>query len=212
MQSFTDKAGTSWPIEITSGDIVRLKSASTPKLQDLAPGELQVPAFNLFESGTLKPCPRCREARAAAGAAVACEACEGKGVVPLSQLLHMDLAVFWDCLWLLLEPVANERNIGVVQFGKLMSGSCLYLAQAAFFKEWADFFRQIQRPNEAAALEKLCAYQAKAVELISVKLAGQEMKDLDAMVATQMESTLNDSFGKLRDSLASIPDPTRSGN
>jgi len=124
----------------------------------------------------------------------------------LYHTLHQDLGEFWELLWHIIEPQAIEKNISAETFGKFMTPECLLLAQGVFFKEWAEFFRSLQRENEAVALEKLGAYQAKAVAMIRKKLEGQEMKDLDVKTEQAMERQLNRSFGELQALLESTPD------
>lgn len=184
MQSFIDKNGTSWPIELTSGDVFRVRDASRPEVEDFPPGtvftpEMFAPRFNLLDS-------------------------------KISEKLHLDLGEFYELLVLLLDPIIEERGLTALQFGKLISGSSLYIAQAAFFREWHDFFLQLQRLNDAAALEKLVKYQAKAMELLKAKISSKEMAEVDSAVELQMQKVLNDSFGNLRESLGLPPGPTPS--
>jgi hypothetical protein len=114
----------------------------------------------------------------------------------LAEGVHKDLGDFWELLVHLVQPEDAEA------FGEAMTPECLVLAQGSFFKEWADFFHALQRHNEAVALEKLGAYQKKAVELVKAKLDSPEMTELDRDVEQKMSETLNDSFTKLRESLA----------
>jgi hypothetical protein len=72
----------------------------------------------------------------------------------LADKLIDDDAEFWELLWHLITPQAAERNITADQFGKLMAANCLADARRLFFEEWADFFRQLHRPDKAATVEK----------------------------------------------------------
>lgn len=124
---------------------------------------------------------------------------------PQSERLLNDLPTFWELLWMLVEPTAEERGVSAADFGLLMAADCLVAAQLAFFEEWADFFRKLQRPDQALALEKNRLYRQKAVELIQTRIAQEpSLQALDAKVAAKLEAELSSSLGKLQASLESI--------
>lgn len=126
----------------------------------------------------------------------------------LAQKLFDDLPLFWELLWQVVEPQAVVRNITAEQFGESVAAECLIDAQKKFFDEWRDFFHRLQRPDLATVLEKLAKYQAKAMELVKAKLGNGAMTGLDERVEAKMQATLNERFGKLRESLDSILDPS----
>ena len=128
----------------------------------------------------------------------------------LHERLHLDLGEFWEFLWALIEPQAIAKQIDAEKFGEMMTPECLMLAQGEFFKDWALFLRGLQRIHEAVAIEKLGAYQKKAVQLVTAKLEGQEMATMDAEVERKMNETLNKSFGSFQALLASNPAPSPS--
>ena len=63
-----------------------------------------------------------------------------------------------------------------------------------------------------AVVQKVAAYLAKAMELTAAKLASSEMREIDQLVESRMQSSLNESFGQLRDSLALTPGRSPGGS
>ena len=123
----------------------------------------------------------------------------------LADELARDELVFWELLWHLAEPQARDRKIDAQAFGRAMAADCLHNARRLLFEEWTDFFRQLHRPDKQAVVEKAAQYLAKAMELTLAKLASPEMTELDQIIERRMQTSLNDSFGKLRASLESTP-------
>ena len=121
----------------------------------------------------------------------------------LAGTLARDEAEFWELLWHLVTPQAQERSITAEQFGELLAADCLFEARRLFFEAWADFFHQLHRPDKAATVELTARHLAKAIELTKAKLAGPEMADLECLAEAQMRQALSNSFGGLRDSLES---------
>ena len=130
----------------------------------------------------------------------------------LAQRLADDLSLFWEILWHLVEPQAAKAGISAEAFGLAVAAECLFDAQRKFFDEWRDFFHRLQKPDLAAVLEKLTKYQAKALELVRAKLASGELDQIDPQVENKMQRVLNDSFGKLRESLDLILGPSPGAN
>lgn len=121
----------------------------------------------------------------------------------LHEALNEDLGEFWELLWHLLSPQASAAlpPVSPEQFGERMQGDELLQAQAAFWKEWADFFRRLQRQDISLLLEK----EAKRMELARVKLEAA-MKDprlskLDAKIEEEVDAVMKQSFGALWESL-----------
>jgi len=162
VREFKDHSGQAWSIDLSIGNVMRVKAASESR-------------FNLFEPGQL------------------------------GEQLAVDEAFFWELLVYLCEPQAAERNVSAEQFGKLMASDCLFDARRLFFDAWLDFFQKLRRQDKAAVVQKVAAYLAKAMELTVAKLASPEMQEIDKLVESRMQSSLNASFGQLRDSLASTP-------
>src|SRR6188768_3919659 len=166
MKTFKDKDGCPWDIELTVGDIARLKKDSDEH-------------FNLFE-------PKSKV-----------------GSRELQDVLQDDDLVFFEMICQLLEPQILEKEKTIPQFGKLVAGDCWPLVRKAFFEEWCDFFRSLQRPDKALPLEKWLAYQEVALELVMAKTKDKRLATLDLQVRETMESALNESFSSSLDSLDS---------
>lgn len=171
---FVDSQNRSWSIELTIGDVLRLKKESEGR-------------FNLLE-----PEKRLQS--------------DGREV-ELRTLLDVDLAEFFECLAILLEPQRAERGTSVEQFGLAMQADHLIAAQSAFFTEWIDFFQKLQRPDAAVTLEKLRKYRELAVKKVRQKLQETELAAIDRRVEATMEAALNESSGRLLDDLDSILAP-----
>jgi len=123
----------------------------------------------------------------------------------LAKTLATDEAEFWEVLWHLITPQARERNVSADDFGQIMAAECLFEARRLFFDAWTDFFRRLHRPEAATAVEKINHYVSRAIELTKGRLTGPEMAEMDLLIEARMETNLNDLFGALRGSLASIP-------
>lgn len=134
------------------------------------------------------------------------------GDVPLQQLLYDEPGDFWELLWYLVEPQATAKEIDASQFGELLAAECLISAQTAFFSEWRDFFQSLQRPDKAAALEKLVKFQIKARQLVELKLQDPRINELEKKTEERMQSTLNSAFSALLDSSESTPTRGPGGN
>ena len=163
MRPSKDRESGTWSIDLTIGEVRRVKAASDGR-------------FNLIDPAPI-----------------------------LADQLATDELEFWELLWHLVEPQAKSRQVSAEKFGDLMAADCLHNARRLFFEEWTDFFRQLHRPDKQAVVEKAAKYLATAMELTAAKLASPEMADLDQRVANRMQTSLNESFGKLLDSLESIP-------
>ena len=73
----------------------------------------------------------------------------------LSTVLDEDLAAVYEVLWYIIEPQAVAAGLNAEQFGESMAADCIIAAQAALFAEWLDFFRDVQRPDLATALDMM---------------------------------------------------------
>jgi hypothetical protein len=115
-----------------------------------------------------------------------------------------DYDLLWEVLWHLIEPQAIELGITAEEFGQAMAADCLVDAKLIFLEEWRDFFRRLQRPDQAAALEKILQYQAKHLEIVQARLASPEMEEIDDRVQRALQKKANASFTSLRDSLDKV--------
>ena len=130
----------------------------------------------------------------------------------LATQLADDLCLCWEALWFVCSPLARQRNLTAEQFGLALADDVLIAAQAALFKEWKEFFLRVRRQELALVVDKAAAYQAKKVELVQARLNDPLLTGLDERVSRKMETTLNESFGNLRQSLDSILDPSPPGS
>ena len=128
------------------------------------------------------------------------------------QALQFDVVLFWELLAVCMSPALAAAGVTAEDFGIAMAADCLMSAQDAFFVEWSDFFRQLRRPDQAKALEKLTQYRAKAVAMLEARVAGTALDAFDKQTETRMEQALSKSFGDLLGTLDSTPDPTPSGS
>jgi len=130
----------------------------------------------------------------------------------LFEVLQFDLESFWEMLAYLLGPEISAREMNAEQFAERMAGAPLMIAQDLFFREWLDFFRQIRRPDQATALEKLARYKAAAIKAMEARIAGPELARADAVVEAKIQEALNKGFGSLLASLESTPGLSASEN
>lgn len=125
--------------------------------------------------------------------------------VDLYDVLVSDLVEFWSVLWHVVEPQAAARGVNAEQFGRLLAGPVIIAAQQAFFAEWSDFFRRIQRADMAAPLEIITAAHAKMMNVVETQAAKLPMVETIAKMEAAIETELGRSFTSLADSLASTP-------
>ena len=181
MRKFKDSSKKEWELSLTAGDMTRVKTASEGR-------------FNLFDPDS-KPGGSC-------------------GDRTIAEVLNCeqtaDYETLWEVLYLLIEPQASERQVTAEAFGKSMTPDCLIVAQAALQKEWADFFRQLQRPDKALPLEKLAEWTLLALQ--KAKKAEPLIAEMDAQIDAAMDARLKDSFGSLQEKLAAILTPSRSAS
>jgi hypothetical protein len=121
---------------------------------------------------------------------------------PLFELLSDDLVECWQVLWLLVEPQAKALAITAEQFGEDMAADCMVVAQDLLIREWADFFRQCQRPDQAAALATIAAGKRKIVETMRKGMETVDLAQVETKMGEQIEAILGRSFGNLPASLA----------
>jgi hypothetical protein len=115
----------------------------------------------------------------------------------LAERLWTDLEMFWELLWLLVEPEANDHSITAAEFGERMAAACLIAARQTFFAEWQDFFQTLQRPDQALPLEKLKTYMDQALMAMREKANDPALTKIDQKVKAKIDRQLNSSFGSL---------------
>lgn len=77
-----------------------------------------------------------------------------RGDLPLCRVLQSDLLRFYDVLQALLEPDAETNNISAAEFGRRLSGVCLFAAHESFFDAWHDLLLQLRLAREAGMVGK----------------------------------------------------------
>ncbi len=123
----------------------------------------------------------------------------------LYAVLSDQLDKFWELLWFVIEPQAIAASISPKIFGERMADDLIHEAHFAFFMEWASFFRRLQRPDVAMALETTAKTRQTALTMIQNKMSPiQKLMDEKSPALTDlMDKELNRHFGNLEASLAS---------
>ncbi len=184
MQTFKDREGQEWEVDLPYGEVVRIKEESQGK-------------FDLAE-------PQKDE---------------------LGKRLDEDLSLFWELLWYIVKPQAaivmpsagelrrrgnaqaipSVSGITAAEFGRRMSGDCLIAADEAFRREWQDFFHQLQRPDQAAALGALNLINSATLAKVRAKVESSEaLRTLPDRVSAKVDRMLTKPFEDLQASLDSI--------
>ena len=122
----------------------------------------------------------------------------------LSTVLDEDLATVYEVLWHIVEPQAAAAGITAEKFGEAMAADCIVSAQAALFAEWLDFFRAVQRPDLATALDMMTTARARLAKAVAAKMATIDVEATKTAMQAKIDQTLGQSFGGLQDRLASI--------
>jgi hypothetical protein len=127
----------------------------------------------------------------------------------LSKRLDDDLLLFWELLHHVIEPQAKARNISAAEFGQRMAGRCLIDAHREFFKAWADFFHQIQRPDLATALETILRLNELTVAKITERLAADPtIAAIPERATLKIDAVLTTALSDFQASCDSILNPT----
>ena len=122
----------------------------------------------------------------------------------LSTVLDEDLATVYEVLWHIVEPQAVAAGITAEQFGESMAADCIIAAQAALFAEWLDFFRAVQRPDLATALDMLTTARTRLAKAVAARMSTIDVEATRAKMDSMIDRTLGQSFGGLQERLASI--------
>lgn len=178
MQTFKDKTGREWTIELTIGAVERLRKTS---------------AFDLYDP--TKPVL----GRLVSGLA-------DNRQPSLQERIGSDWSLFWELLFLIVEPDLTAAGVSADEFGRLMAADCLVEARLAFWQEWADFFRRLQNAPFARALELQQDLWAKTMELAKARMESPELKatirDLEKQISQAMDRALEESLRCLEESVA----------
>lgn len=121
-----------------------------------------------------------------------------EGQQPLMTRLELDLVLLVDVIWAIVEPQASAAGITSEQFGQALGGEAIASAHDAFWRELADFFRQLRRGDQARAIER-------QIDLVQAGATAAEQRidaiDIDGLV----EQALGSSSGAPPASSASTP-------
>ncbi len=109
----------------------------------------------------------------------------------LAEKIWADFGEFFELLCHIVEPDDAKA------FAENLAPNSLIAAKEAFFLEWTDFFRNLQRPEAAAVLEKLMMLHKKALEMTVARLADDRTKGLDMKAERLISQRLNDAFGTM---------------
>ena len=104
----------------------------------------------------------------------------------LIERLAGDPVLLCDVLYALVKPEADERKVTDEEFGRSMAGDAIEQGTTALLEELVDFFPQARRRLLAKALEKLKAWEAKALVVAEQRL---ESPELAAEVEAAMQAS-----------------------
>lgn len=122
----------------------------------------------------------------------------------LSTVLDEDFATVYEVLWHIVEPQAMAAGITAEQFGEAMAADCIVAAQAALFAEWLDFFRDVQRPDLAMALDMMATARTRLARAVAAKMAAIDVEATKTAMQAKIDQTLGRSFGGLQERLDAI--------
>lgn len=134
------------------------------------------------------------------------------GETSLQALVLLDLPTLVDVLYVVCQPQCESRGVTSLQFGELMAPACVMDARDKFRDEWRDFFQQLQRPDQAMALEKMGAWLKAATAKLDRAMQAAELEQIDQAVSQAMDTSLKTSFGNLQASLDLIRGHTPGDN
>lgn len=97
-----------------------------------------------------------------------------------------DPGEFWEFLWHLVRPQAEQRKVDAAQFGRVMGAPQLIEAQQKFALEWRDFFLGLRRPDAAEAITKQIEMREAAIQVFEAEMQNPD-SPLPAMVSKAKE-------------------------
>jgi hypothetical protein len=117
--------------------------------------------------------------------------------IPLIKAVDSDELLLYEIVYCLVEPQAQAANINGEAFAMRMEMENFVSARIAFQLAWSDFFRRLQRPDLAAALEMMAEVNAMALEKITAQLKTVNLAEVKAKVSQAMDAHLSKSAGSL---------------
>ena len=128
---------------------------------------------------------------------------------PLRAIILQEEVGDWglthSLLWRLCEAQAGARTPPVTRemFMDLVPVEQIVIAAAELKREWAAFFRLLQRHDIAMGLEQAAKTQDKAVAMVKTKL-----ETIEPQIDAKLDAALKSSCGNWEASLDKILDPT----
>lgn len=198
MQTFSDSSGNTWKINLSFGEIIRVRNASDGEFDLLYPEskteggeELQARLaddYGLFWELLYFICePQLLTAYADQIKAACSQPAEG-------------------------DKPTTARQICAELFGQAMAANCVVDAHKAFFREWVSFFHRLNQPQQAMVIEKTAKLRELAQQAVAEKMNTPEIQELEARAAKKIQSAVNSSFTTLADSLESLLSVEPGGN
>jgi hypothetical protein len=170
MRTFTDKNGREWQIDLTIGEVERVKRDSR---------------FNLYEPFAPFSDP-------------ALERISIGRPTTLQDCLAGNWSTLWELVFVICEPQLKQAGVDGEEFGKAMNAKALTASRKAFWDEWHDFFLQLDEPMTAKGLEVQMKAFAAALQAATAKAADPRMAQLaqrmERRAEEMMEAGLDEAF------------------
>lgn len=109
--------------------------------------------------------------------------------LPLIQLLHQDLELFVNVLWMCCQKQAQKLQVNEESFAELLDDQPWQDCRAAFWEEWIGFFEQAGVCEQAATIRKqLECVQAAAKKILGVPVEAF-MTDVNSAIDKMIHGT-----------------------
>jgi len=103
---------------------------------------------------------------------------EAGGSLPLLTDLEDDLLLLVDVIYALVKPQADAQGVSDADFGRALGGEAIAGAHEAFWRELADFFRNLKRSAPARAIEKQLALVEAAMAAAERKIEALDVEKI----------------------------------
>lgn len=109
--------------------------------------------------------------------------------LPLIQMLHADLELFVNVLWMCCQKQAQQLQINEEQFAALLDDQPFQDCRAAWWEEWIGFFERAGVLEQAATIRKqIECVQAAATKILGVPVEAF-MTDVNAAIDQMTHGT-----------------------
>ena len=113
----------------------------------------------------------------------------------------LDVVAVIDCVYVLVEADAAKHQLADEEWAEAMGPDCMTAAVAAFYSEWTDFFRQLNRPDSAKVIQK-----TRELVGLAVTAAENRVEKIDPSAIVQAEfGNGSDGSRALLDSTSTTP-------